>query len=79
MNDMHCLVKVSEVEFAVLSDQQISAYWKTGEPEDKAGGYGIQGIAAQFVKSINGSYSGVMGLPLYETCELLKLVHINIL
>ena len=75
----HCVVNVSEVEFANLSDQQIRAYWKTGEPQDEAGGYGIQGIAAQFVKSIKGSYSGIMGLPLYETGELLKLVNISIL
>ncbi len=74
-----CVVKVSEVEFSVMTDQQINAYWHTAEPIDKAGGYAVQGIAAQFIKNINGSYSGVMGLPLYETCELLKLVGINTL
>jgi septum formation protein len=49
----------------------IEAYVATGEPMDKAGAYGIQGMAARFVKNLNGSYSGVMGLPLFETSELL--------
>lgn len=62
----------SEVEFATLSAPQINAYVETGEPLDKAGAYAIQGIAAQFVVNLNGSYSGVMGLPLYETAELLS-------
>ncbi len=74
---VRCVTKVSEVEFSVISDQQINAYWQTTEPIDKAGGYAIQGIAAQFIKNINGSYSGVMGLPLYETCGLLKLAGID--
>ena len=52
--------------------QEIDSYINTGEADDKAGAYAIQGIAAQFVKNINGSYSGVMGLPLYETAKLLK-------
>ena len=47
-------------------------YWNTGEPHDKAGGYGIQGLAGQFVKQIKGSFSAVVGLPLYETRELMK-------
>jgi len=63
-------VSSSEVEFAELSEQQIAAYVKTGEPLDKAGAYAIQGIAAQFVVNLDGSYSGVMGLPLYETAKL---------
>ena len=60
----------SEVEFMELSARQIAAYIQTGEPMDKAGAYAIQGIAAQFVVNLNGSYSGVMGLPLYETAQL---------
>jgi len=68
----HCALSVSEVEFSQLTDQQINAYWQTGEPEDKAGGYAIQGMAAQFIKNIKGSYSGVMGLPLFETAQLLE-------
>jgi len=75
----HVVLSTSEVEFVQLSDQQIDAYWLTGEPIDKAGAYAIQGIAAQFIKNINGSYSSIMGLPLYETTELLKLVGIKLL
>jgi len=69
----------SQVQFAVLSNEMIKAYVATGEPLDKAGSYGIQGMAAQFVKKINGSYSGVMGLPLFETAELLARVQIKVL
>ena len=65
-------VSSSEVEFARLTEQQIHAYVKSGEPLDKAGAYAIQGIAGQFVVNLNGSYSGVMGLPLYETVKLLS-------
>lgn len=65
------LVQKSEVSFAPLSETQIKAYWETGEAADKAGAYGIQGTAAAFISRIEGSYSGVMGLPLYETCQLL--------
>lgn len=64
-------VITTEVNFKTLNHAEISAYWLTGEPQDKAGSYGIQGIAGQFVKSINGSYSAVVGLPLYETARLL--------
>jgi len=66
------VVSRSEVEFAELSDKQISTYLETDEPYDKAGSYAIQGLAAQFVKNINGSYSGIMGLPIFETTELLR-------
>lgn len=62
----------SQVVFKTLAEQEIENYLATGEADDKAGAYAIQGIAAQFVKNINGSFSGVMGLPLYETVELLK-------
>jgi nucleoside triphosphate pyrophosphatase len=57
----------------------MEAYWATGEPLGKAGGYAIQGLAAAFIERIEGSYSGVMGLPLYETAELLSLIGINLL
>lgn len=67
----------SEVTFEKLSGQRIKQYVATNEPMDKAGAYGIQGQGAQFVKALNGSYSGVMGLPLYETSELLLQVKIN--
>jgi septum formation protein len=62
----------SQVLFKALDEQEIDDYLATGEADDKAGGYGIQGIAAQFIKNINGSFSGVMGLPLYETAQLLE-------
>lgn len=69
----------SQVEFNALSEHEIDAYLDTGEADDKAGAYAIQGIAAQFVKNINGSYSGIMGLPLFETAQLLKQCGIDIL
>jgi len=62
----------SQVLFKSLDEHEIDAYLATGEADDKAGAYAIQGIAAQFVKNINGSFSGVMGLPLYETAQLLE-------
>lgn len=61
----------TDVVFKSLTTAEIKAYWLTGEPQDKAGSYGIQGIAGQFVKSINGSYSAIVGLPLFETAQLL--------
>ncbi|UXY15685.1 Maf family nucleotide pyrophosphatase [Chitiniphilus purpureus] len=61
----------SRVTFAVLTDAQIAAYVASGEPLDKAGAYGIQGRAGLFVTRLDGSYTGVMGLPLYETAALL--------
>jgi septum formation protein len=63
----------SSVTFRSLSRQECEAYWDSGEPRDKAGAYAIQGLAAMFVTRLDGSYSGVMGLPLYETAELLKM------
>jgi septum formation protein len=60
------------VEFRDIDEQEAERYWATGEQADKAGGYAIQGLGAIFVKSITGSYSGVMGLPLFETAALLK-------
>ena len=71
-------LSVTRVNFAVISPAMASAYWDTGEPVGKAGAYAIQGLGARFVKTIEGSYSGVMGLPLYETCELLKAFGVEI-
>jgi len=62
----------SEVTFAELGDATIDAYVASGEPEGKAGGYAIQGIAQTFIPRLSGSYSGVMGLPLFETAQLLR-------
>lgn len=78
-DDQWCLLNSSEVEFDELSQQQIEAYWETGEPQDKAGAYAVQGIAAEFIKNINGSYSGIMGLPLFETTKLIKMAGIHLL
>ena len=68
----------TDVWFRTLSEQQIDAYWYTGEPQDKAGSYGIQGFGAVFVERIEGSYSAVVGLPLTETAELLDQVGVPI-
>lgn len=65
-------LSVTDVSFGTITAAQAEAYWDSGEPADKAGGYGIQGLGAQFVKEIRGSYSGVVGLPLYETLQLLR-------
>lgn len=64
-------LSVTRVLFGEISAAEAQAYWSSGEPADKAGGYGIQGLGAVFVKRIEGSYSGVMGLPLFETARLL--------
>jgi septum formation protein len=65
-------VNVSAVRFRALAADEIAAYWETGEPRDKAGAYAIQGLGAVFIESLTGSFSGVMGLPLFETSELLR-------
>ena len=67
----------SEVRFCPLSPDDIAAYWATGEPCDKAGAYAIQGFGALFISRLTGSYSGVMGLPLQETGELLAKIGIH--
>lgn len=72
-------VNITEVTFRKLDEDEVIAYWHTGEPADKAGGYGIQGLGGLFVESIKGSYSGVMGLPLFETAELLAKQGIDLL
>jgi len=66
------LTQVSEVTLATLTENQMRAYCATSEPYDKAGGYGIQGMAAIFIERIAGSYTGIMGLPLHETAKLLE-------
>ena len=67
-------INVSEVTFRKLRDDEIRRYWRSGEPADKAGGYAVQGRAALFIERIAGSYSGIMGLPLFETGALLAAV-----
>lgn len=72
-------LQVSDVTFAELDDTAIRNYCNTNEPYDKAGGYGIQGRAAVFVQQISGSYSGIVGLPLFETAEILRNAGIQVL
>ena len=73
-------VKISEswVAFRPVDAAEAAAYWNTGEPRDKAGGYAIQGYAAVFIADLKGSYSGVMGLPLFETAALLNAAGVAI-
>lgn len=68
----------SEVRFRPLMTSEAEAYWASGEPCDKAGAYAIQGLGAVFVQGLRGSYSGVMGLPLFETASLLAAVGVSI-
>jgi septum formation protein len=70
-NGMQCTVSRSEVRFRILSERECALYWDSGEPCDKAGAYAIQGLGAAFVQELRGSYSGVVGLPLFETARLL--------
>ena len=74
-----CLVQVSKVHFAKLSPEQIAAYIASGEPFGKAGAYGIQGLGGAFIPSIEGSYSGIMGLPIFETAQLLERAQVTCL
>lgn len=69
--DQRMLLSETFVTFRCLTEQECRRYWSTGEPFDKAGAYAIQGLGAVFVERLNGSYSGVVGLPLIETCALL--------
>ncbi len=64
-------VVLTQVTFKILSEPEMINYWHSGEPQDKAGAYGIQGLGGQFVRQISGSYSAVVGLPLYQTAQLL--------
>lgn len=76
-DSVHEDVSITQVQFRELTERDIQRYCDSGEPYDKAGGYGIQGLAGVFVERIEGSYTGVMGLPLYETARL--LAHAGIL
>jgi septum formation protein len=71
-NEIEVVLSTTIVEMMVLSAAQIDAYIATGQHRDKAGSYGIQGVAGAWIKNIEGSYSGVMGLPVYETAALLR-------
>jgi septum formation protein len=67
------VVSSTEVRFRRIAPREMRAYWASGEPQGKAGAYAIQGLGAVFVEKVNGSYSGVMGLPLFETANILHL------
>lgn len=72
-------LSVSRVRFRALAPAEIDAYWASGEPADKAGAYAIQGCGALFVEHLSGSYSGVVGLPIYETGQLLAAAGVPLL
>jgi septum formation protein len=74
---VHQRLSRSEVRFRALSALECAQYWDSGEPSGKAGAYAIQGLAAMFIESLTGSYSGVMGLPLFETAQLLSEAQIR--
>lgn len=72
-------LSISDVTFGDITNNEIKAYCETGESLGKAGAYAIQGMAAQFIREIRGSYSGIMGLPLYETRQLLLEFNVDVL
>ncbi|MEZ5535722.1 MAG: nucleoside triphosphate pyrophosphatase [Thiolinea sp.] len=76
-NDAQVVLSRSYVRFREISEAEIAAYWETGEPCDKAGAYAIQGYGPIFAEYMRGSYSGIMGLPLFETAALLKTAGIR--
>jgi septum formation protein len=78
-DDIHTAVSETAVWFRDIHPDEARAYWQSGEPLGKAGGYAIQGLGGAFVARLSGSYSGVVGLPVFETVALLKLAGIDIL
>ncbi|HEY6458222.1 MAG TPA: Maf family protein [Steroidobacteraceae bacterium] len=72
----HCVTSASTVRMRASTPAERARYWESGEPRDKAGGYAIQGRGAIFIESLRGSYSGVMGLPLFETAQLLAAARV---
>jgi septum formation protein len=73
----HEALSMTQVRFRSLNPNEIAAYWETGEPMGKAGAYAIQGMGSLFIERLSGSFSGVMGLPLHETAQVLKKVGID--
>ncbi|ADI29024.1 Maf family protein [Methylotenera versatilis] len=78
-NQIDVVLSTTVVEMMTLTEEQIERYITSGEPRDKAGSYGIQGKAGAWIKRIEGSYSGVMGLPVFETAELLRKANLAVL
>ena len=74
---VHSALSVTAVKFREIGPDEALEYWQSGEPGDKAGAYAIQGLAAAFVESVNGSYTGVVGLPVLETARLLQAAGIE--
>lgn len=73
------ILNCSEITFRTITEMEREAYWAHGESSDKAGGYAVQGMAAIFIANLKGSYSGVMGLPLFETAQLLRETGVKLL
>ena len=78
-NQIEVVLSTTVVEMMTLTEAQIERYITSGEPRDKAGSYGIQGKAGAWIKRIEGSYSGVMGLPVFETADLLRKANLAVL
>ena len=76
--DMRAAISCTDVKFREIRPDEALAYWQSGEPADKAGAYAIQGLGGVFVETISGSYSGVVGLPVYETMALLREAGIGV-
>jgi len=76
-NAVQSALSVTEVKFREIGPDEALEYWQSGEPGDKAGAYAIQGLAGAFVESVAGSYTGVVGLPVFETARLLQVVGIK--
>ena len=77
--DLQTALSVTEVQFREIGPDEARRYWQSGEPRDKAGAYAIQGLGGTFVAGINGSYSGVVGLPAFETAQLLRNAGLDVL
>jgi len=78
-NSVQAVISATNVTFRDIGPDEARAYWQSGEPCDKAGAYAIQGIGGVFVENIEGSYSGVVGLPVFETIKLLHGVGVHVL
>ena len=76
---VQAVLSATNVQFRDIGQDEARAYWQSGEPRDKAGGYAIQGIGGAFVENIEGSYSGVVGLPVFETIQLLHAFGVHVL
>ena len=74
---LNSVLSVTGVEFREIRPDEAREYWQSGEPRDKAGAYAIQGLAGDFVRNVSGSYTGVVGLPVFETAELLRAAGIE--